>query len=245
MRESVSIITPMYNAEKTIENTIESVFAQTYSKWELLVIDDRSTDQSVNKVVPYTKKDSRVRILQMPENSGVTSARNCGIKNARGRYMAFLDSDDWWEPEKLEMQLQLIKEKKAGLVYSSYFRVDESGKKKIVQVPEYMDYEHLLKSNQIACLTVLIDKEKTGSFEMEEIRHEDYAAWLNLARNGVDMYGVNKPLASYRVMAGSLSGNKFRSALWTWKIYRKHEKLGFFVSLKSFYYYVIRGIQKH
>jgi glycosyltransferase involved in cell wall biosynthesis len=245
MRESVSIITPMYNAEKTIEMTIDSVFSQTYSKWELLVVDDQSTDRSVDRVIPYTERDSRVKILQMPKNSGVASARNYGMKNARGRYVAFLDSDDWWKPEKLEVQLQIIKEKKAGLVYSSYFRVDEAGCEKIVPVPEHLDYEQLLKSNQIACLTVLIDTDKTGTFEMEQIRHEDYAAWLTLARKAVDMVGINTPLAYYRVMDKSLSGNKLKSALWTWNIYRKHEKLDFLASMKAFYYYMIRGIWKH
>ncbi len=245
MTDYVSIITPMYNAETTIIKTIESVVAQTYPKWELIIINDLSTDRSVEKVLLYLGKDDRVKLLHMPKNSGVAATRNFGIQNSKGRYMAFLDSDDWWMPEKLELQVKFIRAEKAGLVYSSYCRVDgHTGENKYVSVPEKLTYSQLLKGNQIACLTVMVDREETGNFQMEKIRHEDYAAWLSLARNGIVMRGLNKPLAFYRVMGNSLSGNKLKSAIWTWNIYRNHEKLSVFQSIKCFIHYILQGIQK-
>lgn len=244
--ELVSIITPMYNAEKFIAKTIESVQAQTYQNWEMLIVDDVSTDQSAQIVQRYATEDSRIRYLRHEKNTGVTRARNMALKAAQGRYVAFLDSDDLWKTEKLEKQLTLMQRKNIAFCYCACEVIDENGDKtgQVRYIPETLNYQKLLKGNAIACLTVILDKEIVGNIKMPEIPHEDYAAWLDILKKGITAYGINEVLAEYRVNRHSLSGNKLRAAKWTWDIYRKQQKLGVMKSCYCFVCYIIAAVLK-
>lgn len=244
MKDQISVIVPLYNGEKTIEQTLQSVIDQTYTHWDLLVIDDASSDRGPERVKAMAQKDKRIRLICLKKNGGVAQARNKGIGLATGRYLAFLDADDWWQPEKLERQLARLKDSQAGLCYTAYWRVPDQGKSKRVHVPESLDRKRLLRGNRIACSTVLLDRDQTGPFEMPDIRHEDYATWLDIANKGIAMVGLNEALTDYRVYQGSLSGNKWQSALWTWQIYRNHCRLSLSKSLIAFFYYMIQAIHK-
>lgn len=242
----VSIITPMYNAKAFIAETMESVLAQTYPYWEMIIVDDVSTDSCAEIVKAYAMKDSRIKYYKHQKNSGVAVARNTAIQKASGRYIAFLDSDDLWKANKLEKQLQFMKEKQVTFCYSDCEIINETGEStgKIRHVPEMQDYKKLLKGNAIPCLTVLIDRSRVSKIEMPLIPHEDYAAWLSILKTGIVAYGQNEVLAKYRVNSTSLSGNKVQAAIWTWNIYRKQEKLGIIKSIYCFICYMLAAIKK-
>lgn len=242
----ISIITPMHNASATIKDTIESVLAQTYENWEIIIVDDCSTDSSAIIVEEYCKKDERVRYYLSKENVGACAARNKALELARGRYIAFLDSDDMWTVDKLEKQFEFMKNKDIAFSYTACDVIDERGKStgQIRNVPKEVDYKTLLKGNCIPCLTVMIDREKVDYKGMPDVHHEDYAAWLDILKSGVTAYGINEVLARYRVCNSSLSGNKFKAMKWTWDIYRKHEGLGIFKSIYYFINYVIKALLK-
>ncbi len=242
----VSIITPSYNSERFIKKTIESVLSQTYTNWEMLIVDDGSTDDSPSLIEKHTRIDGRIKLLRLKRNSGVATARNTAIAEAKGRYIAFLDSDDLWMPEKLEKQLRFMGEKDAVITCTAYLKMDEPGniKDEIVNVPERTTYSELLKSNSIACLTAMYDIKRIGKVYMCNVGHEDYTVWLRILRMGHDAYGLNQPLAIYRVRDSSLSGNKLKVARYQWKIYREIEKLSLSDSLIYFIQYAHYGFKK-
>lgn len=227
MKPSVSIITPAFNASRTIGQTIRSVQGQTFQNWEMIVVDDRSTDDTCAIVKNFAASDSRIRLQQQLINGGPARARNAALKTAEGRYIAFLDSDDYWLPEKLERQLTFMTAKDVALSYTFYRRFREGGEslEPLVQLPRTLAYKDLLKNTAIACLTVMVDRERTGPIEFPVIRHEDYALWLRLLKQGFVAHGLMEDLARYRVSGGSVSGNKLKSATWVWNIYRTVEKL--------------------
>lgn len=227
MNELVSIITPTYNAEKFIKYTIESVLCQDYENWELIIIDDCSKDTSREIVEEYMKLDKRIKMIALTKNSGVANARNNGINNAKGRYIAFLDSDDLWYANKLSIQISFMKREKCAFSYTGYEWINEDGAKlgKLIEVPTKINYNKLLRGNLIGCLTVIIDKEKIKNIEMPLIRHEDYAAWLNILKTGVEAYGINENLALYRRTLNSLSSNKIKTIFWTWNIFRNSQDI--------------------
>ncbi|CEI73874.1 glycosyltransferase family 2 protein [Romboutsia hominis] len=248
MKENlVSIITPMYNSGKFIRNTIESVLNQTYEDWEMIIVDDCSKDESPEIVKSYTKKDERIKYIRVSENKGVSNARNVALKNASGRYIAFLDSDDIWETTKLEKQIRFMKEKNCAISFTSYELINEENQKlnKVVRVPKSVDYKTLLKGNVLGCLTVVIDKSKLNfDIKMSGVRHEDYVLWLSILKRGYIAYGLDEVLAQYRKSLTSLSGNKIKSAMWTWNIYRNIEKIPLHKSIYYFVNYSINGIKK-
>lgn len=221
----VSIITPMFNAQNYIEKTIRSVQAQTYGKWEMIVVDDYSTDHSVEIVRRFAENDSRIRCLCNENNMGVAATRNRAMEAADGQYLAFLDSDDLWVPDKLERQLALLAAKHCAFVYGGCDVMDEQGNdlQKIRHVPEHITYQELLWGNVIPCLTVLVDRTQTRDFRMPAIGHEDYATWLTIMRDIREGYGIDEVLGHYRVNRNSVSGNKLRTIKWTWNIYRKNQ----------------------
>lgn len=227
MNPVVSIITPAFNARRTVAQAIESVQAQTFQQWEMVVVDDLSADDTCSIVETYVKADSRIRLLRQRINGGPACARNAGLKAAVGRYVAFLDSDDYWLPAKLDRQLSFMRANSAALSYTLYRRfaddIAETGP--LVGLPSFFTYEALLKNTGIACLTVMIDRELAGVIEFPLIRHEDYALWLTLLKRGLVAYGLLEDLARYRVSNSSVSGNKLKSASWVWNIYRDSEKL--------------------
>ena len=247
MNELVSIITPSYNSEKYIFQTIESVLNQTYENWEMIIVDDASIDNSINIIESYTKKDNRIKLIKLKKNNGPAIARNVGIKNAKGRYIAFLDSDDLWLPTKLEKQINFMKKNDVGLCYSSYYLIDEKsnniGKFNIPK--EKVTYFELLKTCIIGNLTAIYDIEKVGKVFMENVGHEDYTLWLKILKKIHCAYGIKEPLAQYRIYYNSISSNKFRAAKWQWNIYRNIEKLNLFESLYYFMHYIWNGIKKY
>lgn len=246
-KKLVSIITPMYNSEKYIRQTIESVLNQTYKEWEMLIIDDCSSDNSANIVNEYVQIDNRIKYIRVKENKGVSNARNVGLQQARGRFIAFLDSDDIWDYSKLENQIQFMIEKDCTITFTSYELIDEDSNKlgKVIKVPNEVRYNDLLKGNIIGCLTVMIDKSKIDfDIRMSDDRHEDYILWLSILKKSHIAYGIDKILAQYRKSYTSLSGNKIKSAIWTWNIYRNIEKISLYKSIYYFINYIINGIKK-
>ncbi|MBR1391668.1 MAG: glycosyltransferase family 2 protein [Lachnospiraceae bacterium] len=248
MKENlVSIITPMYNAQQYIQKTIKSVQAQTYTEWEMLIVDDCSDDRSGEIVLVLAEQDPRIKYYRNSARSGVAGSRNYAISRAQGRYLAFLDSDDLWKPHKLECQIAFMKEKDAGFSYGMCEVIDENGRnlRKDRRVPERVDYKQLLKGNVIPCLTVVIDKKIMPDVKMPEIPHEDYAAWLTLLRQGGYAYGMQNVLAQYRVSNHTVSSNKIKAMRWTWRIYRNYMKLPVMKSVFYFCAYVWKAVWKH
>ena len=246
MTEIVSIIMPMYNSSFFVEQSIDSVIAQTYKNWELIIIDDYSTDNSREIVEKYIERDLRIKIICLEENLGVAEARNRGIEIANGQYLAFLDSDDIWHPEKLQKQIFFMKKNNIAFSYTQYRHFSQKDKYegKNIDVKERVTYKELLKGNIIGCLTVVIDREKIKNIMMRSERHEDYILWLQILKSGYEAYGLKEDLARYRISSNSLSGNKFKSAIWTWRIYRNIEKLNLWESLYYFLHYLLRGVLK-
>ena len=248
MTNLVSIITPCCNAAKHLTQTIESVLGQTWNDWEMLIVDDCSSDGSDDIIKAYAKKDPRIKYFRTSKESGSPAIpRNLGIKNARGRYIAFLDSDDMWLPNKLEIQMLAFQNNKdAAIVFSYYEKVPENGIRsgRVVTSPRQITYNDLLYGNVIGCLTGVYDTEKVGKVYMKLIGHEDYSMWLEILKSG--FVGVNTCdiHALYRVRDGSVSADKLKAARWQWNIYRNIEHLTFFKAIACFAAYAIRGIRK-
>lgn len=245
--ELVSIITPAYNCANNIADTIDAVLNQIYTDWEMIIVDDCSSDHTVDIVKQYQLRDLRIKLFELDRNQGVANARNIAMQNAKGRYLAFLDSDDIWLPNKLSEQIKFMKQQNIAFSFTQYrqFAKDVNKCKKIIDVPESVDYNMLLKGNIIACLTVVIDRKYIPAFVMLKERHEDYIAWLHIMRKGFSGHGLKKDLARYRISSSSVSGNKWNSILWTWNIYYKIEKLSLIKSVYFFINYLIRAIKKH
>ncbi len=242
---SVSIITPCFNASRTLERTVESIQKQTYSDWELLLIDDCSSDDTCVKAEKYAKDDPRIVLIRQEKNGGAAKARNTGIDKARGRYLAFLDADDSWHPEKLERQLKFMREKNLPLSFTSYTRVDENGKLiNQVGVPATVTYRQLLKTNVIGCSTAIYDTRVLGKVRMPDMRkRQDFGLWLRILKLTPMGYGMNgEPLTVYRVMSESLSSNKGKTSTFNWHLYRKEEGLSFVVAGYYFANYALRGV---
>lgn len=241
----ISIITPVYNAENYIRDCINSVLSQSYQNWELILIDDCSVDKSVDIINEYLN-NNRIKLIKNSINSGAAYSRNKGIKCSDGDYIAFIDSDDIWDKNKLSIQLQGMLDKDVVMSYTSYSLINMKGEFiKFVDVNNEVDYYKLLKENQIKTSTLMLKRDFIGKNKFPNIRHEDYAFFLDLLKNTKFAYKVGHNLTSYRVSNGSLSSNKLKSALWTWRIYREYEKLGLFSSLKYFIHYAFNGIVKY
>ena len=244
----VSVIMPAYNASKYIEQAIESVLGQTMEDLELVIIDDCSTDNTYEKAKRYEEKDNRVLVLRNQKNSGVARTRNVGFEKSRGEYIALLDSDDVWHPQKIEKQIEIVKEKKADIVYCSYALVGEDGKSihKDFIVPEETDFSQMLKENVIGCSTVLLSCEIAKKYKFTtEFYHEDYVLWMELLKDGFCAFGTKEVLVDYRVLEKSRSANKFNSALKRWDIYRNCLKLPLGKSVGCFLHYFYAGVRKH
>lgn len=243
----VSIITPVYNAEKFLEDTIKSVIKQSYKNWELILVDDCSKDSSSDIIKKYKENDDRIKYIKLEKNSGASISRNIGIKNANGRFIAFVDSDDLWEEKKLEKQVEYMLENNIGFSFTSYRYMRENGEKtnKIAKAPLKIDYEGLLKNTIIGCSTVAIDKKIIGEFEMPIVkRGQDTATWLKILRKEHYAYGIEEALVNYRIVGNSLSSNKIKALKRTWNTYRNIEGLGFFKTIYVFCFYVYNAIKK-
>jgi glycosyltransferase involved in cell wall biosynthesis len=244
----VSIITPCYNCSAFIAQTIESVLAQTYQNWEMIIVDDCSTDDSREKICSYIKSANRIKLFKTIACSGSpVEPRNIGIQKAQGRYIAFLDSDDIWLPTKLENQIPFFKNIDIAIVFSYYEKIGHAGNRnnRIILSPGTVTYKKLLKGNCIGCLTSVFDTVKTGKLFFQKIGHEDYAFWLTILRRGYIAQNTNTIEALHRVRDSSLSSNKFIASKWTWNIYHDFLRLSWIESLYYFSFYFIKAIIKH
>ena len=244
---SVSVVTAAFNSAPFIKDMIESVRSQTYKNWELIVVDDASKDSTCQIVEQWAKKDNRISLVGLSQNKGPAESRNIGIKAAEGRYIAFLDSDDIWLPDKLSLQIKFMQKHKCALSYTAYRKIDRDGNliSNTIKVPEVVTYKKLLSSNFIACLTAMYDSEILGKVYMPDIlKRQDYCLWLKITKMGFEGYGLNQPLALYRVRDNSISNNKLKSALYQWKVYREVEELPLCKSVHCFLKYAYLGYRK-
>ena len=231
----ISIITPVYNADKYLASQMASVHAQTHSNWEHILVDDCSTDGSESLIRAAQEKDPRIKYYRLESNSGAGIARNKAIEMAKGTYIAFLDSDDQWYPEKLEKQLNFMQKNGYHFTFTDYDMVDENGQKlsRYVKCKPTVTYKGALFKNPIGCLTVMYDVNFFGKQYMPSIRkRQDYALWLKLLKK-TNGYGLSECLASYRMGNPSISANKLDLVKYEWKIYRDVE--GFSLFKSSFY----------
>ncbi len=225
MPPAVSVITPCYNAAGTLARAVASVQAQSFADWEMIVSDDGSTDGSAALAERLAAGEPRLRLLRWPGNSGAARARNRAIAAARGRYIAFLDADDEWLPEKLKRQIAFMQAEDVALCYTGFYRV-RGGRRHAVRVPAAVDYDGLLRGNVIGCLTAVYDSAIYGRAEMPDIRmRQDYGLWLQLLRRSGPARAVTAPLAVYHMRAGSLSSDRLRGIAATWRLYREIEGL--------------------
>ena len=237
----VSIITPLYNSEKFIAETIESVLAQTYTNWEMIIVNDCSKDNGSKIVKEYVEKDKRIKLFNNEKNLGGAGTRNKAIKEAKGRYLAFLDSDDNWTPLKLEKQISFMEKNNFFFTFTEYEKIDEESKslnEKVI-VPEKVTYKKLLKANVIGCLTAVYNQEKLGKIYMPDIRKgQDFALWLEVLKVSKEGYGLFETLGKYRIRQNSLSQNKWDRIKCNYLIFRKYNNLGVIQSS----WYVINNI---
>lgn len=219
----VSIITPTYNASKFIERTIESIRAQTYENWELLITDDCSTDSTRDIVQKYCEEDSRIKLFKLDKNFGAGVARNNSIKEARGRFIAFCDSDDRWYPEKLEKQIGFLLEKECAFTYTSYLTCNETGENNgIVVCRSHETLGSLMRDDKIGCLTMLYDSHKVGKVYMPSLRkRQDWAMKLRVLQKCKNAFGIKEPLAIYRLRSDSISRNKRSLVKYNIKVYQE------------------------
>ncbi|WP_430536125.1 glycosyltransferase family 2 protein [Listeria rocourtiae] len=243
----VSIIMPTYNSGESLHESIISVLNQTYRNWELLVVDDYSSDATPQNLKKLAREDARIIPVFLTENRGSGFARNEGISRAKGQYIAFLDSDDLWHKEKLSRQLTFMKEQAHGFTFTAYHVFEEvpERQKRTVHVPEKISYTELLKNTIIGCLTVMIDREKVGDFRMPLLRtRQDTATWLSILKQQDYAYGMTEPLAYYRLSTASLSSNKWKMLQKNWQMYRQHEGLPLVYASYVFCCYVFHAIWK-
>jgi len=239
----VSVIMPVFNKEDVIADSVRSVQAQMYPHWELIIVDDASTDGTSRIIHELAEKDPRIFIIEHQVNKGISQSRNSAMSAARGQYLAFLDGDDLWLPEKLPAQIGFMRLFGEGFTFTEYRRINDAGELGAqVRVPPRVTYSQLLKGNVIGCLTVVIDRAIVPEFQMESVKHEDYVAWLKLLKMGYVARGIRQDLARYRVSSSSMSSDKGLSASWTWKVYRKVEGLSLMRSIWCFMNYLVRAL---
>ena len=243
----VSIITPSYNSERFISDTINSVIEQTYDNWELIIVDDASYDQTPKIIKRFLSKESRIKAIFLKENIGPSEARNQAIRIAKGRFIAFLDSDDLWLPNKLDAQINYMITNSVGFSFTSYIQISEDGLNhlKEIHAPARINYNSYLKNTIIGCLTVVLDKRIVGDFEMPKIRSShDMALWLMILKQGFVAHGIGITLAKYRLVSTSNTENKLKSMYDVWRVYRDFEKLNLIFSLYNFINYIYNAIKK-
>ena len=249
MSEMISIITPLYNSEEFILDMIKSVQAQTYQNWEMIVVDDCSQDGGPNIIKKISKTDERIKLISQKQHSGPSHVRNVAIELAKGRYLAFLDSDDLWHEQKLNKQLNFMKKNHYAFTYTGFEKINEAGKVigTVFPYKEEVCYYDLLKSNHIGCLTAMIDLKILGhKMYMPDIKkRQDQGLWLDVLKKIDKAYCLNEILGQYRIREGAISVNKTDNIKYQWKLYRNIEKLN---KIKSFYYmlfYAFYGMRKY
>lgn len=245
----VSVITPVYNCENFLKHTVRSVREQTYENWELIIVDDASTDNSLLDAEYFAAEDDRIKVLHMPQNSGVSACRNFALQHADGDYVAFLDSDDLWSKYKFEKQLDFMRRHDAALSHTSYAFMNENGevmKNGKVEVDLDVDLARYMKTTQIGMSTVMIDRRKIPHVEFPKDRElcEDARVWMKFMREGHKFHGLNEVLLLYRVRGNQLSGNKVKMAQNTLRRYWNEKNLPAYKRLAYFLHYACNGIEK-
>lgn len=245
----VSIITPVYNSDVFLKDTIESVINQTYQSWEWIIVDDCSTDNSNQIIEKYLLTDKRIKYYQLEQNSGAAVARNYALEKAKGRFIAYLDADDIWNENKLQKQLEFMIRNGYGFSCTDYEVINEDGesKGKIVKMPRKVDYNLYLRNTIIQTVGVMVDSDLVDRelLEMPLIRRrQDAATWCRVLKAGFHCYGLSESLASYRRVSRSLSSNKFKAVKGTWYLYRNIERLSLLKSIFCFVGYAWNACKK-
>ena len=246
----ISIIMPAYNCERTIEDAVSSVLAQTYQDWELIIVDDASTDRTPEICKDLSGKDSRIRLLTNQSNCGTLLSRLNAIEASEGEWIAFIDADDLWDKQKLEKQIRFRDETVCDIIYTASAFIDENGNKYdwILHVPDRAEYRKLLKQNIISNSSVLARKADFVKYspadESKHDMHEDFACWLLMLRDGRTAAGIDEPLITYRISKGSSTGNKMKTSELNMNTY-KYIGLGFFERLYYQTWYAINGFRKY
>ena len=245
----VSIIIPVYNASRFLEETINWIQEQTYSNWEAIFIDDCSSDNSYNLIKKYQKEDKRIKLIKNKTNSGAAVSRNNGIDHAEGDYLCFLDADDKWHPEKLEKQINFMQELNCEFSFTGYQFANEkcNPNGKIVSVPDKINYKQALKNTTIWTSTVMFDMNKLSKedIRMPNIkRGQDTATWWKVLKKIQYAYGLNEVLSYYRRTNDSLSANKLTALKRTWNLYRNVEHLNIKSSLYNFCWYCFNAVRR-
>lgn len=249
-KELVSIIVPVYNAEKFIVETMDTVRKQTYQKWELILVDDMSTDKSCKLIEEYQKKYSNksISLLKLKKKGLAAGARNEGLKKAGGRYICFLDADDLWDKEKLAKQVAFMKSHNCAFSFTGYEFADHKGRPlgTKVTVPSNLNYRQALKNTTIWTTTVMFDITKITKelIKMPTVKSEDTATWWKILKSGYTAYGFNEILAYYRRSEGTLSSNKLEAIRRIWNLYRNVEGLSLFSSIYNFCFYAINAVKR-
>lgn len=245
MSERISIVMPVFNAAAWLKQTVASVQEQTHEDWELIAVDDCSSDGSFSMLQEMAEKDGRIRPVRLAENIGAARTRNEGIRLAQGRYLAFLDSDDLWKKTKLEKELAFLKERQAAFAFTAYEFGDENGigNGKIVRVPRTLSYRAALSRTVIFTTTVMFDLERIDRnlILMPDVKSEDTATWWQILRAGYTAHGLNENLAVYRRPKNSLSSNKLEAIRRIWNLYRNREKLSVAASAYYFCFWALRA----
>ncbi len=241
--KKVSVIIPIHNSEKYLEECIDSVINQTYKELEIIVVDDHSIDSSLSII--KKKNDHRVKIYSLKENNGASYARNLGIKKSTGDYICFIDSDDYWLPNKIEKQLAFIEENNYTFIYDNYLYL-KKGKTKKAKVPKSLDYKQALKNTAIFTSTVMLNMKHLSKDDiyMPHIkRGQDAATWWQILKKGITAYNVDETLSIYRVGEKSLSHNKIIALNRTWNLY-KREDINYLKKIEFFICYIYNAIKR-
>lgn len=248
MAPAVSVVMPAYNSEQYIRLAVASVIAQTFTDWELIIVDDCSTDHTFEIVQKLAETDGRIKTVRNEVNLGAAATRNAAFKLCSGKYIALLDSDDLWEPDKLQKQIMCAESSHADIICCSYAIIDKQGNKKCADfiVPDCIDYKEMLVRSMISCSTAVLSRRVVEQEQFPtNMYHEDFAYWMNLLNKGYSAIGISEVLASYRVVEGSRASNKFKSAVNRWKVYRNYLGISVPHSSALLIRYMYYGIVKY
>ncbi|MCI9084586.1 MAG: glycosyltransferase family 2 protein [Bacilli bacterium] len=244
----ISIIVPVYNAEKFISDTINSIKKQTYKNWELILVDDCSIDNSVRIIKEFIKNDNRIKLFQQNKNNGVATTRNKGIEVATGKYLCFIDADDLWNPDKLNKQVNFMKQNNCAFSFTGYEFTNKDGipNGKKVFIPNQINYKQALKNTTIWTSTVMFDLTKLSKKDitMPNVKSEDTATWWKILKKTDYAYGLNEILSYYRRSPNTLSANKLTAIKRIWHLYRNIEHLNIFYSSYNFCFYAINALKR-
>jgi teichuronic acid biosynthesis glycosyltransferase TuaG len=246
MKNKVSVIIPTYNSSSTVTRSIESVLNQTHQNFEIIITDDNSNDNTVLIIKKYLKNHDNIKLFCLNVNQGAGYARNFSIKKASGDYIAFLDSDDYWYPNKLEIQIQFMKKRKIHFTYSSYDIIDEEGRmKNKINAKIKIDYNDILRNNYVGCFTAIYDVNYFGKLYMPQLRkRQDWCLWIDIIKKNGTIYGIKDSLGAYSIQKKSLSSNKIKLLKYNWLVYKQHLGFSYLSSIFLLFQYFVFYLYK-